>query len=297
MMVFLYALLLNKILLKLSLQFFFETLIMCFIKIITVNKKALLALALAIMLPMAGYLFVKILSKDAAPMPRKYFYDSVGTTERRGKIMPDTIWHQVSNLKFTNQLGKKVSLDDLKGKIIVVDFFFTSCPTICPGLARNMKRLQDSYKQNDNIVQFLSISIDPVRDSVPRLRAFADRYNANHDSWWFVTGDKKEIYDFAIKEMKANVADVGADTAFPHTENFFLLDTNRVVRGWYNGFDTVKLAKLASDIPTVMLERNRKSPSIFREFIPILPVIFVGIGILMLVMALLNKNRKQKLPY
>jgi protein SCO1 len=76
-----------------------------------------------------------------------------------------------------------------------------------------------------------------------------------------------------------------------------LLDTNRVVRGWYNGFDTVKLAKLASDIPTVMLERNRKTPSIFREFIPILPVIFVGIGILMLVMGLLNKNRKQKLPY
>jgi protein SCO1 len=185
----------------------------------------------------------------------------------------------------------------LKGKIIVVDFFFTSCPTICPGLARNMKRLQDSYKKNDNIVQFLSISIDPERDSVPRLRAFADRYNANHDSWWFVTGNKKEIYDFAIKEMKANVADVGADTAFPHTENFFLLDTNRVVRGWYNGFDTTKLAKLASDIPTVMLERNRKTPSIFREFIPILPVIFVGIAILMLVMGFLNKNRKQKLPY
>ncbi len=261
------------------------------------NKKALLGLALAILMPIAGYIFVKVLSKDAAPMPRKYFYDSVGTTERRGKIIPDTNWHQVSNLKFTNQLGKKVSLDDLKGKIIVVDFFFTSCPTICPGLARNMKRLQDSYKKNDNIVQFLSISIDPERDSVPRLRAFADKYNANHDSWWFVTGDKKEIYDFAIKEMKANVADVGADTAFPHTENFFLLDTNRVVRGWYNGFDTVKLAKLASDIPTVMLERNRKTPSIFREFIPILPVIFIGIAILMLVMALLNKNRKQKLPY
>ncbi len=261
------------------------------------NKKALLALLLAIMLPLTGYFFVKIMSKNAAPMPRKYFYDSVGTIESRGKTMPDTIWHQVSNLHFTNQLGKKLSLDDLKGKIIVIDFFFTSCPSICPGLARNMKRLQDSYKQHDDIVQFLSISIDPERDSVPRLRAFADKYNANHDSWWFVTGDKKEIYDFAIKEMKANVADVGADTAFPHTENFFLLDTNRVVRGWYNGFDTTKLAKLASDIPTVMLERNRKSPSIFREFIPILPVIFVAIGILMLVMALLNKNRKQKFTY
>lgn len=249
------------------------------------------------MLPMTGYWLVKYFSKDAVHMPHKYFYDSVSVTEKRGKKLEDTIWHQVKNINFTNQLGKKVSLDDLKGKIIVVNFFFTSCPSICPGLARNMKRLQDSYKMNDTIVQFLSISIDPERDSVPRLRAFADKYNANHDSWWFVTGNKNEIYDFALQEMKASVADVNVDTAFIHTENFFLLDTNRIVRGWYNGFDTLKLAQLAKDIPTVLIERNKKAPSIFRDFIPILPVIFVAIGILMLAMGLLNKNRKQKLPY
>ena len=160
-----------------------------------------------------------------------------------------------------------------------------------------MKRLQNSYLQNDSIVQFLSVSIDPVRDTVARLRAYADKFNANHDTWWFVTGDKKEIYDFAIKEMKASVADVGADTAFPHTENFFLLDTNRIIRGWYNGFDTVKLAQLAKDIPTIMLERDKKAPSVFRDFIPILPVIFVGIGLIILMMALLNRNKKLKPQY
>ena len=200
-------------------------------------------------------------------------------------------------MNFTNQLGKKVSLDDLHGKILVVDFFFTTCPTICPGLALSMKRLQNSFRKNDSIVQFVSISIDPERDSVPRLRAFADKYNANHDTWWFLTGDKKQTYDLAIKEMKANVADVGADTAFPHTENFFLLDTNRVVRGWYNGFDTLKLAQLARDIPTLMLERDKKAPSVFRDFIPILPVIFIGIGIIILGITLLDRNRKRKLPY
>lgn len=261
------------------------------------NKKGFLALLLAIMLPLTGYWLVKFYSSDAVHMPHKYFYDSVTTVTKNGKIINDTVWHQLRNIQFTNQLGKKVSLDDLKGKILVVDFFFTSCPSICPGLARNMKRLQNSYTKNDTIVQFLSISIDPTRDSVPKLRAFADKYNANHDSWWFVTGDKADIYDFAIKEMKASIADVGADTAFPHTENFFLVDTNRVIRGWYNGFDTVKLAQLAKDIPTIMLERNRKSPSVFRDFIPILPVIFVGIGIIMLVMGLLNRNRKLKKPY
>lgn len=261
------------------------------------NKKAILALLLAIMLPMTGYWLVKYYSKDAVHMPRRFFFDDVTPGNKNGKIVTDTAWHKVKNLHFTNQLGRKASLDDLKGKILVVNFFFTSCPTICPGLARNMKRLQDSYIKNDNIVQFLSVSIDPSRDSVPRLRAFADKYKANHDSWWFVTGDKKEIYDFALKEMKASVADVGADTAFPHTENFFLLDTNRVIRGWYNGFDTVKLAQLAQDIPTIMLERDRKAPSVFRDFIPILPVIFIGIGLVILLMALLNRNKKLKQNY
>ncbi|MFN0082732.1 MAG: SCO family protein [Ferruginibacter sp.] len=262
-----------------------------------VNKKAFLALALAILMPLTGYWMVKFFSKDAVHMPPRYFFDDVVKTSKNGKAVTDTVWHRVKNIQFTNQLGKKVSLDDLHGKILVVDFFFTSCPSICSGLAHNMKRLQDSYIKNDSIVQFLSISIDPVRDSVPRLRAFADKYDANHDSWWFVTGDKKEIYDFALNEMKASVADVGADTAFPHTENFFLLDSNRVIRGWYNGFDTVKLAKLAKDIPTIMLERNKKAPSVFRDFIPILPVIFVGIGLIILVMGILNRNKKNKPQY
>ena len=261
------------------------------------NKKATLALLLAIMLPLTGYWLVKYFSKDAVQMPKRYFYDDVAATSKNGKFTTDTAWHKVKNIHFTNQLGKKVSLDDLHGKIIVVNFFFTHCPSICPGLSRNMKRLQDSYIKNDSIVQFLSVSIDPVRDTVARLRAYADRFNANHDSWWFVTGDKKEIYDFAIKEMKANVADVGADTAFPHTENFFLLDTNRIIRGWYNGFDTVKLAQLAKDVPTIMLERDKKAPSVFRDFIPILPVIFVGIGLIILLMALLNRNKKLKPQY
>ena len=252
---------------------------------------------LAILLPMTGYLLVKHFGKDAVHMPPRWFYDSVAVKEKNGKKTEDTIWHRISNMEFTNQLGKKVSLDDLHGKILVVDYFFTSCPSICPGLARNMKRLQDSYIKNDSIVQFLSISIDPERDSVPRLRAFADRFHANHDSWWFLTGDKKKTYDLAIKEMKANVADVNADTAFPHTYNFFLLDTNRVVRGWYNGFDTVKLAQLARDIPTLMLERDKNAPSVFRDFIPILPVIFFGIGIVIFGIAILNKNRKTKTGY
>lgn len=246
----------------------------------------------AILLPIIGYWLVKYYSKDAVHMPRHYFYDSVAIKERSGKTTTDTVWHHIKNISFTNQLGQQVSLDDLKGKVLVINFFFTHCPTICPGLTGNMKKLQDSFVKNADIVQFISISVDPEHDSVPQLRKFADRFNVNHDSWWFVTGNKQEIYDFALTEMKASVADSNVDTAFIHTENFFLVDSNRIVRGWYNGFDTLKQAELVRDIPTLMLERDKKSPSILRGFIPYLPVIFIGIGMVILVMNILNRIKK-----
>ena len=117
------------------------------------NKKAVLSLALAILMPVTGYLLVKYYSVDAVHMPHRFFYDSVAVKEKNGKTTNDTIWHRVKNISFTNQLGQKVMLDDLHGKVIVIDFFFTRCPSICPGLARNMKRLQDSFVKNDSIVQ------------------------------------------------------------------------------------------------------------------------------------------------
>jgi protein SCO1/2 len=114
-------------------------------------------------------------------------------------------------------------------------------------------------------VQFISVSIDPLHDSVPQLRKFADRFNVNPDSWWLVTGDKKEIYDFALQEMKASIADTEVDTGFIHTQNFFLLDREKIVRGWYNGFDSAAQQKLVRDIPLLMLEKDRKKT--FGEFL------------------------------
>jgi protein SCO1/2 len=229
------------------------------------NRKALLALLLAAFVPAVSYLMVKYYSERAVQMPARYFYDSVAVTVKNGKTTTDTIWHHVKNISFINQLGKKVSLDDLKGKIIVVDFFFTHCPTICPSMARSMKRLQSSFKQNDTIVQFLSISVDPEHDSVTQLKKFSDKFNVDPDTWWLVQGNKKEVYDFALNELKASVADVNVDTAFIHTENFFLLDRERIVRGWYNGLDSVLQAKLVRDIPLLMLEKDRKKT--FGEFL------------------------------
>lgn len=226
-----------------------------------------MGLAVAMLLPAIGYLMVKYYSQDTVVLPGRYFYDSIQVTQKNGRTFNDTVWHQVSNLKFTNQLGDTLSMDSLRGKIVVVNFFFSRCPSICPGLARSMNKLQESFarKGKDDIVHFLSISVDPEYDSVPNLRKFANRFTKNHDTWWFVTGKKDEIYSFALNELKASIADTQVDTAFIHTENFFLLDKNHVVRGWYNGFDSLKQAKLVRDIPLLLLEKNRKRS--FGEFL------------------------------
>lgn len=229
------------------------------------NKKAFLALVLAILLPTIGYLSVDYYSKRDTQMPGRYFYDSVRVADKNGKTINDTVWHHVSNMQFTNQFGKKVSFADLKGKIIVLDFFFTRCPTLCPQLARAMKKLQRSFTNNDSIVEFISISVDPVHDSVPELRKWAEKYNVDPDSWWLLTGNRDSIYHFALNEIKANIADVHVDTGFIHTEKFFVLDKERVIRGWYDGLDSMDQKKLVRDIPLLMLEKDKKRT--FGEFL------------------------------
>lgn len=222
------------------------------------SKKAALALMMAIALPLGGYLLLSYLSQRDIKIPNRYFYDSVIVNENHGKTTFDTLWHHVQNLSLTNQLGQHVSLNDLKGKVLVVNFFFTRCPTICPKMARNMKRLQSSFAPSDSLLQFISISVDPEHDSLSRLRWWAEKFDVNPDNWWLTTGNKDSIYNFALKEMKASIADTDVDTAFIHTENFFLLDRSRVVRGWYNGTDSVAQLNLVRDIPLLILEKDQK---------------------------------------
>lgn len=231
------------------------------------NKKAILALVLAALIPLISYLLVRYYSERAVKMPPRYFHDSVAVIEKNGRTSYDTIWHRVKNISFINQLGQPVSLYDIKGKVIVLDFFFTRCPVTCPNMTKAMKRLQDSFtKKNDtSFVQFISISVDPIHDSVTQLRKFADRFSINPDNWWVVTGNKKEIYDFAFQEIKAPMADAEVDTGFLHTDRFFLLDREKIIRGWYSAFDSTAQQRLVRDIPLLMLEKDRKKT--FGEFL------------------------------
>ena len=218
-------------------------------------------------LPIASYLFVSNLSKDAIKMPRRYFYDTVVVKMEKGKKINDTVWHKVRPFKLKNQFGKEVGLEDWGGKIIIADFFFTSCPSICPKLTRNMKKLQTAFKKTDSLVRFVSFTVDPVRDTVQALKAYGDKFGIDHDTWFMLTGDKNELYDIALNEFKASIASNGnIDTGFIHTDRFFLLDRDRVVRGWYSGLDSVNLDKLIKDVVLLNMERDKKKKrNLFRK--------------------------------
>jgi len=231
------------------------------------KKRGILVFLVAVALPVVSYLIVNSYSKGATGMPRRYFYDTVITKVQEGKQVDDTIWHKIRPFKLKNQFGKEVGLDDFGGKIIVANFFFTSCPSICPTLTKNMKKLQSAFIKTDSIVRFVSFTVDPARDSVEKIKAYGDKYGINHDTWWMLTGPKKEIYDIALNEFKASVDSVGTiDTSFIHTEKFFLLDRDKVVRGFYNGLDSNHLDKLIKDIILISMERDKKKKrNLFRK--------------------------------
>lgn len=235
------------------------------------NKKALLALCVAILIPVTCYVILKSASDTAVVMPRHFLMDTVIQTIKDGKEKSDTVWHKTANISLVNQLGDTVSLYDKPGKIIVIDYFFTHCRSICPVLTRNMARLQHSFilggdtrnKIDTSVVQFISFSIDVDRDTVKAIKDYADRFGVNHDNWWMLTGNQKAISNFAFQELKVDqFSGEPVDSDFVHTNRFVVLDKDYVVRGYYNGLDTVQVAKLARDIGLLMMEKDKKKKSL-----------------------------------
>ena len=285
------------------------------------NKTALYALVLVVLLPLTAYFIIKQLSKEAIDIPRPIYEDTTISKVVKGKIEKETIWQKIPDFTFTNQDGKQVALHDMVRidpetgdtvpKIIVANFFFTHCATICPGMTMNIKKLQESIKKSTKVgdrtadfVQFLSFSVDPDRDSVPQLKKWADRFQINPENWWLLTGDKRSIYDLSLQHMNLSVQDPqGVDTGFFHTDIVVLIDRDRVVRmprdeygnpRAYRATEEKDLVKLSEDIILLMLEKDKKRKSFFEGKLELIGVVFllalVGLGIFLVV---LRKTRNK----
>ena len=257
------------------------------------NKKALFAVMLAMLAPLVAYFIVRNKSETAVTMPRHYLPDTVYTATKRGKQISDTGWHKAGDFSLKDQEGRIINWDSLRGKIIIADLFFTHCPTICPYMTRNMKRLAESIHNGNRVgdktnrdIHFLSFSIDPERDSVPEIKKWADRFQVNPEQWSLLTGNKQMIYNFAMNEIKIGVEDgMGVDTNFIHSDKFVLIDSSRHVRGYYDGLDSASLAKLSNDLVLLTLEKNPNEKSFFAGKLQIMAVSFLlammGVGLLL----------------
>ncbi|QCX40180.1 SCO family protein [Aureibaculum algae] len=156
--------------------------------------------------------------------------------------------HKISNFHLTNQNGETITEQDYKDKIYVADFFFTRCQSICPIMTTNMVDLQ-TYFKNDSTVKFLSHSVTPVIDSIPILRAYADKKGVIDDKWNLVTGDKKQIYNLARKSYFAVLDEGdGGEQDFIHTEQFILIDKKKQIRGFYDGTNKEDIQQIIKDI-------------------------------------------------
>ncbi len=162
--------------------------------------------------------------------------------------------HRVGSFNLTNQDGKTITEKDYEDKIYVADFFFVTCPTICPKMTKQMERVVDKFKSNNEVL-FLSHTVMPEHDSVPVLKEYAIKYNINSNKWNLVTGDKKQIYDLARKTYFAAITegDGGVDD-FIHTENFVLIDKEKRIRGFYDGTSENDVDRLINDINTLLNE-------------------------------------------
>ena len=216
-----------------------------------------LAIGVVLVMPVFFLLVFQPLGKIPRPKsPHKMF--AVGAKEsvnEKGEKVVDSIYKVIPDYKFQTQSGDSLELDSLHGNIYVADFFFATCPGICPKLSNSLERVQQAFSKETNF-KIISFSVDPAKDSVLALRKYAAAHNAIPGKWYFLRGSKQDIFDLANKGFSITAKDDedGGPEAFIHSEKLVLVDQNGNIRGYYSGVDSNRVNQLMGDI--VLLLRD-----------------------------------------
>jgi protein SCO1/2 len=165
----------------------------------------------------------------------------------------DTVYHRIADFAFVNQVGDTITNDEVAGKVYVADFFFTSCPTICPIMKKEMLRVYEQFHDNPNF-KILSHSIDPTYDTQPVLEDYAEKLGIEDASTWnFLTGDQEKIFEIAqTSYITTAMSDQDEPGGFVHTGAFLLVDGNGRIRGAYDGTKKDQVDRLIADIPKIL---------------------------------------------
>ena len=181
------------------------------------------------------------------PLPYIGTHD-IGFDNSKDSNKPDTIYHIVPNFVLMNQDSQLVTNELVKGKIHIANFFFTSCPAICPAMIEQMKRLQEMTNDIKELL-ILSHTIDPDRDSIPKLRSYIDKRKIDTHNWHFLYGEREYVHELGKEGYMVNaMEDKEAEGGFLHSEHFVLIDRQGHIRGLYVGTDTEEVNQLNEDI-------------------------------------------------
>ncbi len=170
------------------------------------------------------------------------------TTIVNGGKNTDTIYHTIPNFSFIDQNGQEVTEQTVKDNIYVADFFFTSCPTICPTMKRNLLKVYEKFHTHNDF-KILSHTIDPKHDTISVLKRFAQKLNVDHKTWLFLWGERDKVYHLAQTAYLSVVQEnKEAPGGFVHSGYLLLVDKNRHIRGAYDGTNDKQVAQLIKDI-------------------------------------------------
>lgn len=184
---------------------------------------------------------------QSALLPLLLIFAATGCGDRASKIPK---YDKVPPFRMTDANGRPFTEQDLDGKVWIVDFIYTNCPAECPRMTSRMHQLESRTSEHPDI-GFLSISVDPDRDSPEVLKEFASRYGAPNERWRFLTGDKASVHLLAYQTF--HVGDVIAKVE--HSTKFAVLDKHRIVRGYYSSFSQEELSKMLADVDLLREER------------------------------------------
>lgn len=169
--------------------------------------------------------------------------------------MGEKVPFEIQDFSLVDQTGATFTRADIGNRILVSNFFFASCPEICPTINGNIKEITKEFSLSDNVL-FLSHTVDPYNDTVSVLREYADKLKSNDEQWKFLTGKKSTIYNLAINNYKAVIQEVPDTSDFIHSEKVMLVDKEFHIRGIYNGLDKKELKQLAIDAKKLLATYN-----------------------------------------
>jgi protein SCO1/2 len=217
-------------------------------------------LILVMILALPGFLYYLLNAKGKnryKPLP--YFGPKTlsGTSHKfHGKVIPDTTYHQLPDFKLVDQNGDTVTSKSLDDKIFIANFFYTNCPTVCNTINKNVKALLNDYAKN-KMFCFVSITVDPERDSVAALYKYSQDFKPPGIKWMFLTGDTSTIYPLARKGFLVDAVKLNSND-FIYSDKLILIDKEKHVRGYYSGTSAKDITKLNDEIKVMIAEELRK---------------------------------------